>query len=177
MTNTKVLGKLNSNEKVVIGFTSKFASVICNFPLLSVLGLFGILFIVAFVSGEDIAAIRRGSAAVIILFGSIRILMHLFMKKWCYKVEIDKKSRILTAYSCFNKGFKNVEIANVEVRIGAYCYVCIADQEFIIHVAFIHKLVSQLPGNTSIAYVGNIGKYKEKEWNRTGRPLLPGTAS
>lgn len=176
MTNTKVMEELNSNEKVVIGFTSKFASIICNYPYLSVLGLFSIIFIFLFASGEDIAAIGRGSAAVFILFGLIRFLMYLFMKKWCYKVEINKKNNMISIYSCLNKGVKKVAITNVEVRIGAYCCVSMADQEFFIHVAFIHELVSHLPNNTSIAYVDKIGKYKEKEWNRTGRPLVPGTA-
>ena len=168
---------MNGNDKtIVVGFTSKVGSLICNFPLLTVLGLFGVLFAIFLALGESHAAIGRGIIAILLIFGFMRLLGQLLTKKWCYKIVIDKKYNRLCFYRLFNQGVITLALKDIAVKIGAYCYICIADQEFILHVAFIHEFVSYLPSNTRIEYVGAIGKYKGKEWNRTGRPLLAGTA-
>ena len=165
---------LIENNIIKIGFTSRLGMFISKYPWRAMLISFAILEIVLIIIEPDTTKIRQSFVGLLTFYSIFVLIMQLSLRAWCYKIEIDRRNNHITLFRFFNRGVHQFEIKNISIVIGYYCNIFLNGARFVIHAAFIHDLVAYLPSDTIIEYRGRVGKYKGKEWEKNGRPLIPG---
>jgi len=159
-------------ELIVVGITSNFGSFICNYPYLVMIIVIFVGEIFASLFGADTTKLIRGLAVMFCVFLPLIFIIYLISNKWCYKIEVDNTNGSIIFYRLCNRDVRSLPLCNIKIVIDSYCHIIINDSEFILHAEYIHDLVSHLPKDTIIEYKGNIGKYKENNWEKG--PLVPG---
>ena len=158
-----------------MGVRSKIGGYICKYPWRVALILTIIGVILAFLLGGTLSELIRGAMIVALAFYIMISALFLFTRNWCYRIEIDKSNDSIIFYRLFNRGTRAFGLERIKIFISAYCHIYVENSDFILHAAFIHDLVSYLPKDTVVEYKGRIGKWKEKDWEKCNRPLIPGS--
>jgi hypothetical protein len=158
---------------IAIGLTSKVTTFISKYPWIVMLLVVLITATLVYTIDTKINLLML-IIMLVIVYGVLTLLIKISTSAWCYKVEVNNNDSTIIFYKFFNRGIYKINMEDISVIIDSYCNIIVGDTKFIIHVNFIHQLVAYLPKNTIIEYKGRIGKYKEKEWIKYNRQLIPG---
>ncbi len=171
---------LNNKEKdnvVVFGTKSNYTEFIFKYPWMAMLILFLTLEGVTFSIDRDIELLLKPIVIVLPLFVAITALAQYLTSHHCYKVAIDKNRHVIKFYLMFNRGIVEKKIQDVKIVIDNNCKIIINGHFFVVFVEILHRLVSYLPEDTEISFVGFWGRFKENDWRRRNLKLEPGENS
>ena len=164
--------------KYIEGGMKKFLKVLKLTGLLVLLLmvlLFAFAEIVIFILEQNIMFLIDSAKAIFVFLIILLPSMNLLLRAWCYKIEINNTTNMITFYRFFNRGVHKFRMDNISIIIGGTSNIYVDNERFVLHDAFIHDLVAYLPSNTQIEYKGFRGNQKRRNWEEGGTPFIPGS--
>jgi hypothetical protein len=164
--------KKSDYEKIhALGIKSWYGEFIFKHPWYSMIILLVIL-------GGLIFAIDKGGEKSILaikiiapIFIGTTAIMRFFHRNSCYKLIIDENDKRIKLFLMFNQGVFETKLSNIKIIIDRNINCVVNGRKFKIMNHLLHDVVSLLPEETEIEFVGFLGRQLEKELIMANREL------
>lgn len=157
------------------GIKSTIGEFIFKHPWHAMSILLAICAVLIFSINEDLEKQMRAIKVIIICALSITAIMRFIHKNTCYKIIIDKSNNLINFYLMFNQIDKNIKTEDIKVLINRNINLIANNKKYVIWKESLHDIVSLLPANTEINFIGVFGKELENELINTNKRLKPGS--
>ena len=168
-----VLTTLEHNNKILIGINNRYIQLPFVHPWLT---FFPIYLFIIFISSINYNFDRMILTIFISLPVCILIILFvvIYHRRTCYKLVINRATKKVTFHLMFSKTAIVTSLDNISIQIGREIKIHINNESYRIFTETLHDVVSYLPINTEIVFLGFFGKQFQKELERKNKPLTPG---